>query len=159
MIQKYKIYPYRLNISFKVCFLTIFFQSLKRISKGCTSGFPGCLDGKESACNAGAPGSIPGSGRSPGEGNGNPLQYSCLGNPMDQGAWWATVHAVTKSQTLFVSNWTTNTHTNKGCISNPNNLGCGFPLKSSCENVEISLLNVDLKHLGLPMCCIEFLKA
>ena len=42
---------------------------------------------------------IPGSGRSPGGGNGNPLQYSCLGNPMDRGAWWATVHGVTKSQT------------------------------------------------------------
>ena len=44
-------------------------------------------------------GSIPGLGRSPGEGHGNPLQYSCLGNPMDGGAWWATVHVVTKSQT------------------------------------------------------------
>ena len=48
-------------------------------------GFPGSSDGKESACNAGDPGSIPGSGRSPGEGNGNPLQYSCLENPMDRG--------------------------------------------------------------------------
>jgi len=44
-------------------------------------------------------GSIPGSGRSPGKGNGNPLQYSCLGNPMDRGAWWATVHGVSKSPT------------------------------------------------------------
>ena len=59
--------------------------------------FPGALDGKESACNLGDLGSIPGSGRSPGEGNGNPLQYSCLGNPMDRGTWWATVHWVTKS--------------------------------------------------------------
>ena len=50
------------------------------------SGFPHNSFGKESACNAGDPGSIPGSGRSPGEGNGNPLQYSCLGNPMDRGA-------------------------------------------------------------------------
>ena len=49
-------------------------------------------DGKESLCNSGDPGSIPGSGRFPGEGNGNPLQYSCLENPMDRGAWWATVH-------------------------------------------------------------------
>ena len=57
------------------------------------------LRGKESACNAGDPGSIPASGRSPGEGNGNPLQYSCLENSMDRGAWWATVHGVTKSQT------------------------------------------------------------
>ena len=48
-------------------------------------------DGKESACNAGDLGSIPGSGRSPGEGNGNPLHYSCLENPMDRGAWQATV--------------------------------------------------------------------
>ena len=63
------------------------------------SGFPGGLEVKASACNAGDPGSIPGSGRSPGEGNGNPLQCSCLGNPMDAGAWWPTVHGVAKSQT------------------------------------------------------------
>ena len=51
------------------------------------AGFPGGSDGKASACNAGDPGSIPGSGRSPGEGSGNPLQYSCMENPMDGGAW------------------------------------------------------------------------
>ena len=62
-------------------------------------GFPGGSDGKLSACNAGDLGSIPGSGRSPGEGNGNPLQYSCLENSMDRGVWWATVHRVAKSQT------------------------------------------------------------
>ena len=62
-------------------------------------GFPGSLDGKASAYNVGDPGLIPGSGRSPGEGNGNPLQHSCLENPMDQGAWWATVCGVAKSQT------------------------------------------------------------
>ena len=62
-------------------------------------GFPGGSDGKESACNAGDMGSIPGSGRSPGEGNGNPLQYSCLENAMDRGAWKSTVHGVTKSRT------------------------------------------------------------
>ena len=61
--------------------------------------FPGGSDGKASAYNADALGSIPGSGRSPGEGNGNPLQYSCLENPMDGGAWWATVHGVAKSRT------------------------------------------------------------
>ena len=58
--------------------------------------------GKESPCNAGDTrdaGSIPGSGRGPGEGEDNPLQYSCLGHPMDRGAWWDTVHGVTKSQT------------------------------------------------------------
>ena len=62
-------------------------------------GFPGGSDGKASAHNAGNLGSIPGLGRSPGEGNGNPLQYSCLENSMDGGAWWATVHAVTKNWT------------------------------------------------------------
>ena len=56
-------------------------------------------DGNTSFCNAGDPGSIPGLGRSPGEGNGSPLQYSCLENPMDCGAWWATVHGVTKCRT------------------------------------------------------------
>ena len=54
---------------------------------------------KHHARHAGDPGSIPGWGRSPGEGNGNPLQYSCLENSMDGGAWWATVHGVAKSQT------------------------------------------------------------
>ena len=55
--------------------------------------------GKESACSVGDPGSVPGLGRSPGEGNGNPLQYSYLENPTDRRAWWATVHGVAKSQT------------------------------------------------------------
>ena len=60
---------------------------------------PGGSDGKESTCNAGNPDSIPGWGRYPGEGNGYPVQYSCLGNFMDKGDWWwATVHGVTKSQ-------------------------------------------------------------
>ena len=58
---------------------------------------PGGSDSKESACNAGDLGLIPGSGRFPGEGNGNPLQYSCLENPMDRGTWWATVHGVAES--------------------------------------------------------------
>ena len=62
-------------------------------------GFPDGSEVKASACNAGDLGLIPGSGRSPGEGNGNPLQYSCLENPMDRGAWWPTVHRVTKSRT------------------------------------------------------------
>ena len=61
--------------------------------------FPGGSEGKASACDAEDPGSIPGLGRSPGEGNGNPLQYSCLENPMDRGAWRTTVHGVAKSQT------------------------------------------------------------
>ena len=62
-------------------------------------GFPGGSDGKASTCNVEEPDSIPGSGRSPGEGNGNPLQYSCLENSMDRGAWWVTVPGVAKSQT------------------------------------------------------------
>ena len=61
--------------------------------------FPDGSNGKESACNAGDPGLIPGSGRFPGEGNGKPLQYSCLENPMDRGTWQTTVHGVAKSQT------------------------------------------------------------
>ena len=61
--------------------------------------FPAGSDGKESACDVGDLGSIPGSGRPPGGGHGNPLQYSCLENPTDRGAWWATVHGVTESQT------------------------------------------------------------
>ena len=61
-------------------------------------GFPGGLDSKESTCNTGDPGSIPGLGRYPGEGNGNPLQYSFLENSMDREAWWATVHGVCSSK-------------------------------------------------------------
>ena len=62
-------------------------------------GFPSWLSDKESDCSkedAGDLGSIPGSGRSPGGGNGNPLQYSCLENPMDREAWWATVHGIAR---------------------------------------------------------------
>ena len=62
-------------------------------------GFPGGSDGKESACNAGELGSIPGLGRSPGEGNGYPLQHSCLENSMDRGAWQATDHGIAESDT------------------------------------------------------------
>ena len=65
---------------------------------GAAVGFPGGSDGKQSAYNAGDLGSIPRLGRSPGEGNGSPLQYSCLEDPMDRGAWRATVHGVTKSR-------------------------------------------------------------
>ena len=65
--------------------------------------FPCSSVGKESACNAGDLGSIPGSGRSPGKGNGNSLQYSYLENPMDRGAWRAIVHAVTRVEHDFVT--------------------------------------------------------
>ena len=66
---------------------------------------PGSSEVKAFACNVGDLGSIPGPGRSPGEANGNPLQYSCLENPTDEGAWWATVHGVTKSRAQL-SNFT-----------------------------------------------------
>ena len=69
-------------------------------------GFPGGSDDKESACNAGDPGSIPGSGRSPGEGNGNSLQYSCLENSKDREVWQATIQGIAKSRI-----WLTHTHT------------------------------------------------
>ena len=65
-------------------------------------GSPGGSDGRESVCNAGDPGSIPGLGRSPGEGHSNPLQYSCLVISMDRGAWWATVHGVLNLQDYTV---------------------------------------------------------
>ena len=65
----------------------------------CFQGFPGGSDGKESACNAADLGSIPGLERSPGGGHGNPHQYSCLENPTNRGAWWATAHVITKSRT------------------------------------------------------------
>ena len=68
------------------------------IKRSYNLGFPGGSDGKESACNAGDLGSIPGSGRSPGEENGYPLQYYCLEIPMDRGAWRATDHGVAKSK-------------------------------------------------------------
>ena len=79
-------------------------EALQKGPKSYPSGFyggcfPGGSEDKASPCNAGDWGSIPGLGRSPGEGNGNPLQYSCLENPMDRGAWWATVHGVAKNQT------------------------------------------------------------
>ena len=70
---------------------------LGRDLKITSAGFPGGSEVKASASNAGDPGSVPGSGRFPGEGNGNPLQYSCLENLMDRGAWQATVHGVAKS--------------------------------------------------------------
>ena len=69
-------------------------------------GFPGGSEAKAFAHNTEDLGSIPGSGRSPGEGNGNPLQYSCLENPMGRGAWWATAHRVTKSRTRLRDHFT-----------------------------------------------------
>ena len=78
---------------------------------------PGGSDGKESACGVGDVGSIPGSGRSPREGNGYPFQYSCLENSMDRGAWWARVRGVTKSWTQLSENFNTTSYKEKGLIS------------------------------------------
>ena len=72
----------------------------KKKKKAGDKGFPGGSGGKHSAYNAGDLGSIPGLGRSPGGGNGNPLQYPCLGNPMNRDAGWATVHEVTKESDM-----------------------------------------------------------
>ena len=93
-------------------------KGLSRVFSNCFAwiqlaqpSFPSDSDGEKSACNAGDPSSIPGSGRSPGEGNGNPLQYSCLENHLDRGAWQAAVHGVARSWT-WLSSWThTHTHT------------------------------------------------
>ena len=90
------IFLFSLLLTSSFCYFIEFFCLLLKVY---IRGFPCCSDGKESACSAGDPSLIPGSGRSSGEGNGNPLQYSCLENPIDRGAWQATVHRVTKSQT------------------------------------------------------------
>ena len=79
-------------------------------------GFPGGSNSEESACNVGDLGSIPGLGKSLGEGYSNPLQYSCLENPMDRGAWWATVHEVSKSQTQLSDYTRTHTHSSNMTI-------------------------------------------
>ena len=80
--------------------------SLEDFWRSSALGLPYSSDGKESACKAGDLGLIPGSAKSPGQGNGNPLQYSCLENPMDRGAWWATVHGVADSD---MTEWLTYT--------------------------------------------------
>ena len=76
------------------CFILSLVVSLATKCINIISGFPGGSGSKESACNAGDQGSISGLGRSPGEGNGNPVQYSCVENSMDRGAWWARVYGV-----------------------------------------------------------------
>ena len=93
-------------VYFILCTILVFQHNFKtkiKLLKSSNSGFPSSSDGKEPACNAEDVGTIPESGRTPGGGNGSPLQYSCLGNPMDRGAWWATVHGVTHTHiALFI---------------------------------------------------------
>ena len=88
--------------------------------------FPGGSEVKVSTSNAGGPSLIPGSGRSPGEGNGNPLQYSCLENPMDGEAWWATVHGVAKSRTRLSD------FTHTYLLMESDGEGNGNPLQHPC---------------------------
>ena len=88
------------------------FSLLHKVVMSKLWGFPGSSACKESTCNAGDSVLIPGLGRSPGEGNDNTLQYSCLENHMDRGAWQTTVYGVTKSQT-WLRDWTGHSHNNK----------------------------------------------
>ena len=94
--------------------------------------FPGGSDGKESAYNTGDTGLVAGSGRSPGERNGNPLQYTCLENSMDGGVWWGSVHGVTKSWTrLSDTRIQTHTHTHKSAL-----FQMMSALLSSCQHLK-----------------------
>ena len=127
--------------------------------------FPRSSDSKASACNAGDMGSIPGSGRSPGEGHGNPLQYSCLENPMDKGAWQATVHGVPRSQTrwkqLKVSHtstpWNSEKGTQKGfCVQETHRVLFGFNCALYTWNYPPHNYIVNSNTLGLAICrCVE----
>ena len=85
----------------KMIFFPFFLGPRLKLSPKDCLGFFGGSDDKESACNVGDAGLLPGLGRSPGEGNGDPLQYSCLGNSMDRGVWWVIVHGVVKSWTQW----------------------------------------------------------
>ena len=87
------------RLSTHSCLLSCARFWLAALNERVVKGFPGVSNSKGSACKVGDLGSILGLGRSPGEGNGNPFQYSCLENPMDRGTWWATVHRLAKSQT------------------------------------------------------------
>ena len=101
-MRKYQLGIYQWSYLFKntlIAHLPLEIYKLSKIIKTSTLYFPHGSDSKESAYNVGDQGSVPGSGRSPGEENGTPLQYSCLENSMDGGAWWATAHSVAKSQT------------------------------------------------------------
>ena len=94
VIQLYVCVCVSVCIIFQILFQILFHYRLLQDNEYCS-----WLSSKESACQRGDAGLIPGSERSPGEGTGNPLQYSCLGNPMERGAWWATVHGAAKSLT------------------------------------------------------------
>ena len=106
-------------------------------------GFPGGSDGKEPSCNAGDRGSISGWGRPPGEGNGNPIQYSCLENPMDRGAWWVTVHGVAKESDT--TKWLAHTHFHfRGCVYS-------FAIVESLSHVWLFVTPMDCSTPGFPV--------
>ena len=114
-------------------------------------GFPGGSDGKESACNVGYLGSIPGLGRSPGGGHGNPLQYSCLENPMHRGAWQAVVCSLAQSLTRLKQ---LSTHMCKhSCVSFCVNINCAFffwaALGLRCFLCRLSLVAVSRGYSSL----------
>ena len=102
-----------------ICRKSVFLWSLY-----CKLGVPWWFSGKESTCQAVNAGSIPGSGRSPREGHGNPLQYSCLGNPMDRGAWWAALHGIAR----VAHSWVTE-QAGVCCKSPANMTARSFPLQ------------------------------
>ena len=103
--KKKEIFGFGIKTEFQFCCVSLD----KSVTLTEQLDFPGGSDGKEPACNATDLGLSPGSGRCPGERNGNPLQYSCLKNPMDRGSWWATVLRIAKSQTRLKQHNTTHT--------------------------------------------------
>ena len=135
------------------------YRLLSTSNSEASMGFPGGSDGKESACHARHPGSIPGSGRSSEEGNGNPLQYSCLENSMDRWIWRATVHGVARSQ-IQLSDW--HFHKiqplRKGEVSSPGRLPRGLKLSSACLGLQFCLYSNTKAALwfsnGIPFLCL-----
>ena len=135
-------------------------QRKQMVASGCSSnilssfehhGFPGGSEGKESICNAGDPALIPGSGRSPGEGNCYPLQYSCLESPMDRGGWWATVQEVAKIWT-----WLSDQHFHFFKYSSNNtsrtNLSANFTFFFFLINISFHTLPYSCPTQSDPLC-------
>ena len=121
--------------------------------------FPGGSDGKESAYNVGDLGSIPGSGRSPGGGHGNLLQYSCLENPMDRGAWKATDHGVAKSQTQLTKHSTGFGHTGVSPVQpgSPGRLFFFWIISSSLQCQKCTQIYIQIhEHIFVFICSKGF---
>ena len=129
-------------------YIYIFFFRLfhYRLLQDTEGGFPCSSVGKESACSAGDPGSIPVLGRSPGEGNGNPLQYSCLDNSMDRGAWWVTVHGVTKEWGMTLQLNTTSSVQLLSCVrlfATPWTAACQASLSITNSSSLLKLMSIE----------------